>query len=239
MAARVNGTPPRQAGLLDPAALTGPVWVVAPHPDDEALGCGALIAALTDAGQEVWALLLSDGGFSHPASAAYPRERLVRTRLAEWRAGLAVLGVPAERTAALGFPDGALAGHAQEIQEAARAAFRAAPPATVLLPWGRDPHPDHRAAWATLHAALPGPCRVLLYTVWLQERGQEGDWPAPGEARTLTFPPSGWADRKAAAIAAHATQLGTITDDPGGFTLAPDMIARAVREPETYFEVNP
>ena len=85
---------------LDPLALPGPVWVVAPHPDDEALGCGALLAALAQARREVWALLLTDGGFSHPASQLYPRSRLSATRLAEWRAGLSVLGVPPARTAA-------------------------------------------------------------------------------------------------------------------------------------------
>ncbi|MFC6619342.1 PIG-L deacetylase family protein [Deinococcus radiophilus] len=40
---------------LNPATLSGPVWVVAPHPDDEALGCGALLAALVAQGTEVWA----------------------------------------------------------------------------------------------------------------------------------------------------------------------------------------
>ena len=232
MAALVTGA------ALDPGTLAGPVWVIAPHPDDEALGCGALIAALTDAGTEVWALLLSDGGFSHPASATYPRERLARTRLDEWRRGLGTLGVPATRTVALGFPDGALSANAGAVGTAARAAFRAAPPTTALLPWKRDPHPDHRATWDPLRGALPASCRVLGYTVWLQERGQDADWPAPGEAHPWTFPPDQWAERKAAAIAAHATQLGAITDDPSGFTLAPGMVFRAVQDPETYLEVT-
>ncbi|MCY1704087.1 PIG-L deacetylase family protein [Deinococcus sp. SL84] len=219
---------------LDPARLPGPVWVVAPHPDDEALGCGALLAALSNLGTEVWALLLTDGGFSHPDSREYPRERLAATRLDEWRTGLATLGVPPERTRALGFPDGALAGvPAPAVTQAVQRAFTASPPALVLLPWRRDPHPAHRAAWAPVCAATDA--AVLGYSVWLTERGAEPDWPAAAEATALTFATGPYAACKAAAIAAHATQLGAITDDPGGFTLAPEMVARAVAGPELYF----
>ena len=225
---------------LNPRTLPGPVWVVAPHPDDEALGCGSLICALTDLGQEVWALLLTDGGFSHPASRAYPRPRLGELRLSEWRAGLARLGVPAGRTRTLGLPDGALSGcDPAEVRAGATRAFAAAPPGTVLLPWGRDPHPDHRAAWELVGAALPGGVRRLAYTVWLSERGVPADWPAPGEALAWSFEVGPARSRKAAAVAAHATQLGLITDDPAGFTLAPRMVERALAGPELYFEVLP
>ncbi|WP_261664978.1 PIG-L deacetylase family protein [Deinococcus sp. Marseille-Q6407] len=219
---------------LNASRLQGPVWVVAPHPDDEALGCGALLAALTAQQTEVWALLLTDGGFSHPGSQAYPRERLVAARLAEWRRGLDLLGVPEERTRALGFPDGQLAEvPVATVTQAVQQAFQAAPPALVLLPWQRDPHPDHRAAWAPVRAASPAP--VLGYSVWLTERGAGPDWPSAAEAQALSFDTAPYAAHKAAAIAAHATQLGTITDDPGGFTLAPEMVVRAVAGPELYF----
>ncbi|WP_288434321.1 PIG-L deacetylase family protein [uncultured Deinococcus sp.] len=221
---------------LDPLALPGPVWVAAPHPDDEALGCGALLAALTAAGREVWALLLTDGGFSHPGSREFPRSRLAAEREREWRAGLAELGVLPGRTRALGLPDGALARcDPAEVGRLARAAFAAAPPATLLLPWRRDPHPDHRAAWGPLTAACAG-ARVLGYAVWLAERGAGTDWPAPAEARAWSLEVGGHHAAKARAVAAHATQLGRVTDDPGGFTLAPEMVRRALAGPELYFE---
>ncbi|GGL98695.1 PIG-L deacetylase family protein [Deinococcus aerophilus] len=225
---------------LDPRTLPGPVWVVAPHPDDEALGCGALLCALTDLGQEVWALLLTDGGFSHPASRAYPRPRLGELRLHEWRSGLAQLGVPPDRTRALGLLDGALSGYDPvEVREAVGRAFAAAPPGTVLMPWSRDPHPDHRAAWKLVGAAVSSEARRLAYTVWLPERGGPADWPAPNEATPWRFAVGAARSRKAAAVAAHATQLGLITDDPAGFTLAPGMVERALDGPELYFEVLP
>lgn len=219
---------------LNPATLSGPVWVVAPHPDDEALGCGALLAALVAQGTEVWALLLTDGGFSHPGSRTYPRVRLAALRLEEWRRGLQVLGISPERSAALGLPDGALAAvPPEQVTAAVRRAFQLAPPALVLLPWQRDPHPDHRAAWEPVRAAWNTP--VLGYSVWLTGRGAAADWPVAAEAQVLTFDVTPHRRTKAAAIAAHRSQLGLIQDDPSGFTLSAEMVDRALTGPELYF----
>lgn len=223
------------AAPLDPRTVGGPVWVVAPHPDDEALGCGALLAALGDLGTECWALLITDGGFSHPHSPSHPRLVLAAARHAEWQAGLGRLGLPAGRTRALNLPDGALdLEPAAGVQAQVAAAFAAAPPATVLLPWRRDSHPDHRATWAPVVAAAGA--RLLGYSVWLDERGEAADWPQPGEARTWAFETGQWRERKAQAIGCHRTQLGALSDDPDGFLLDPAMVQRALSGPERYFE---
>ncbi|MDV6376221.1 PIG-L deacetylase family protein [Deinococcus arenicola] len=222
---------------LDPGTLLGPVWIVSPHPDDEVLGCAALIAALTDLGREVHALLITDGGLSHPNSRAYPHAHLTHTRLAEWRTGLEVMGVPEERTAALNLPDGMLEEvDPAQIQHRVRQAFAAAPPATLVLPWRRDPHPDHRATWRPVWEAAPPSARRLEYAVWLPERGDADAWPTTQEVRTWTLDTGAARLRKAQAIAAHVTQMGGIPDDPDGFTLAPQMVERALSGPELYFE---
>lgn len=233
------GDPLSGASPLDPRTLPGPVWVVSPHPDDEALGCAALIAALADLGREVHALLITDGGFSHPSSRAFPRAHLARTRLGEWRAGLALLGVPAGRTHTLGLLDGELEGmDPAVVQQAVAQAFAPAPPATLLLPWRRDPHPDHRAAWGPVCGAAPHSARRLEYAVWLPERGEAADWPAAHEARVWTVAVGAARGLKAQAIAAHVTQLGGVPDDPDGFTLPPQMVERALAGPELYVEAT-
>jgi LmbE family N-acetylglucosaminyl deacetylase len=231
--------------VLSPASLTGPVWVIAPHPDDESLGCGGLLADLTDLGTPTWALLLTDGGASHPASADWPRERLARQRLAEWHAALDLLGLPPERRAALNLPDSRLpfldAAQATSAVAAIRAALAQAAPATVLLPWRRDPHPDHRAAHALILAALEEwpAARRLEYTVWLSERAEAEDLPKPGEAEVWSADVRRQSARKEAAIRCHHSQLGgLIHDDPGGFVLPEDMIGRAVSGPERLLEVR-
>ena len=228
---------------LAPVSLAGPVWVVAPHPDDESLGVGGLVAELTDLGTEVWAMLLTDGGASHPGSVAWTRERLAAGRLSEWQAALDLLGVAPTRRVALGLPDGALPypGDGEAAVELIRKALVVAPPNTVLLPWRRDPHPDHRAAHALMMAALgSGPAaRCLEYTVWLPERGGADDQPRPGEARHFAVLLPQQRARKEAAVRAHRSQLGQLVqDDPGGFTLQEDMIRRAVDAHETLLEVR-
>ena len=50
--------------------------VVAPHPDDESLACGGLIAEARAQGRLVRVVIVSDGTGSHPASKAYPNARL-------------------------------------------------------------------------------------------------------------------------------------------------------------------
>ncbi len=233
------------AQTLLPASLAGPVWVVAPHPDDESLGCGGLLAELARLNIETWALLLTDGSASHPSSAQWPAARLAAHRLAEWHAGLDLLGLGRERRLALGLPDGALplpedAGGAQAAA-AVRQAFEAAPPATVLLPWRRDPHPDHRTAHQLVVEALTAfpDARQLEYTVWLPERAAEGDRPELGEARAWQVPVGRQLAKKEAAIRTHRSQLGQlITDDPGGFVLPEAMVRRALTSYERLLEVR-
>ncbi|WP_407541735.1 PIG-L deacetylase family protein (plasmid) [Deinococcus radiomollis] len=233
------------AAALAPSSLAGPVWVIAPHPDDESLGCGGLLAELTDLGTPTWALLLSDGGASHPASADWPRDRLARQRLAEWHAGLDLLGLHRDRRLALNLPDGRLPFPWQEGGAATVAAIRSAlalaAPATVLLPWRRDPHPDHQAAHVLISSALEEwpAARRLEYTVWLSERAESADLPQPGEATVWSAEVRRQAGRKDAAIRCHASQLGgLIHDDPTGFVLQEDMIRRAVSGQEVLLEVR-
>lgn len=48
-----------------------PFIVVAPHPDDESLGCGGLIAEACRQGLRGKVVIVSDGAGSHPNSKAY------------------------------------------------------------------------------------------------------------------------------------------------------------------------
>lgn len=50
------------------------VTVLAPHPDDESLGCGGALAAAVESGQDVTVVALTDGSGSHPKSKEFPPE---------------------------------------------------------------------------------------------------------------------------------------------------------------------
>jgi len=74
----------------------GKTLVVAPHPDDESLGCGGAIALLREFESEVKILVLSDGTLSHPNSVKFPPEKLRETREREMLHALEILGVAAD-----------------------------------------------------------------------------------------------------------------------------------------------
>ena len=75
----------------------GCALILAPHPDDESLGCGGLIAESCMRDQPPVLVVLTDGTGSHPLSAAYPASRLRALRRAETRKAVACLGLPPRR----------------------------------------------------------------------------------------------------------------------------------------------
>ena len=77
----------------DVPARWGTTLVVAPHPDDESLGCGGAIALLRQQEQTVQVLFVSDGSMSHPNSQKYSAEARRDLREQEARNALAILGV--------------------------------------------------------------------------------------------------------------------------------------------------
>ncbi|WP_216912330.1 PIG-L deacetylase family protein, partial [Nocardia noduli] len=59
----------RRLPTVDPAEFaTAPLQIIAPHPDDEVLGVGALAAYLTDADVSVSIIAVTDGEASLPGS---------------------------------------------------------------------------------------------------------------------------------------------------------------------------
>ena len=232
------------------AAGLGATVVVAPHPDDEALGCGGLLALLHQLGQPTAAVLVSDGSMSHPNSRQFSAAARTAVRTAEFRHALTLLGADAAEPLLLKLPDGRVPAHAAEpgfSQAVAqlRAFLVQHRAATVLVPWRRDPHPDHRATAALVQAALatlPQLPRCLEYVVWAWERAAPADLPTPADqVRGFRLDVSAAAERKQRAIAAHRSQLapGVFTDDPAGFLLAPAMLAHFAGPFEVYFEAEP
>ncbi len=227
---------------------SGGVLVLAPHPDDESLGCGGLLAALAEAGRPARVVVVSDGAASHPNSRTHPPDRLRALRREETVAALAALGLGPERLALLGLPDGGVPGAGPGFDAAVTAIANLArrdpsPPAAVLATWRHDTHPDHVAVAAMGRAvAAELDCRALFYPVWGLRflHPTMGPAPAPamrGPARGTRLDVTATLDRKRRAVAAHRSQTTPlIADDPEGFILVPAVLNVMLRPFELFLE---
>lgn len=229
--------PLRPAGY---AATLGRTVVVAPHADDESLACGGLLALLARQGVRAHVVVVTDGAASHPGSTAFPPDRLAALRDAEVRHAVRILG-HGERTHALGLPDGATPAPGTPAFDAAAEALRRLladlAPETVVVPWRRDPHPDHVATWQLAHAARVPSARWIEVPVWAWHRGDAGTAPRADEATAWRLDVSSVLGVKATAVAAHASQTtGLIADSPDGFVLTPALLAPFERPWELFLD---
>ena len=221
----------------------GPLLVVAPHPDDETLGCGGLIALALRRGLRVHTVFVTDGGASHPNSAAWSRQRLAERREREAAEALRRLGAGAQPRTFLRLKDADMPARGSPAHARAAAALAAVlrdlSPGLALLPWRRDPHRDHRDTWRLAMDAIAASGQapeILEYAIWLDELGRPGDRPRAGEMEKVRVDVSAGLDAKRHAIEAHESQLGgLITDDPTGFALGPATVARLTGQWEVFW----
>jgi LmbE family N-acetylglucosaminyl deacetylase len=142
--------------------------VFAPHPDDEALGCGGSILRKIQAGGEVWIVFMTDGAASHPGM--LPQGELVATRRREAIEAAAHLGLSADRVTFLDFPDHALDASRSAAIDRVRALIALHAPDDVLVPHAADRLPDHVETNRVVAEAIRSgsePVRVFEYPVWL------------------------------------------------------------------------
>lgn len=219
------------------------IVVVAPHPDDESLGCGGMIAAARAQGRDVRVVIVSDGAASHPRSRSHPPDRLRALRRREVLGAGSILGLDAGALTFLELPDTAVPADGPLAEAAARAiaaVARDCDAGALAVTSDLDPHCDHAAAAQIARRAarlLPG-CSLYAYPVWV--------WGLPAEAWLEATPPRGlrldvarFRSLKQRAIAAHASQAGgVIGDDPSAFVLQPEMIERCSGRYETFVELS-
>lgn len=180
------------------------VLVVAPHPDDEVLGCGGAIARHTDCGDDVHILVVTRAD-----PELYPDDDEDDFRQ-EVKAAHHLLGVAS--TTYLDFPAPRLdtiAGY--RLADAIAQVIRQVQPHTIYLPHHGDLHTDHQRVYqATLVASRPiNGCSVRQLLCY--ETLSETDW-SPTRADSV-FIPSVFIDiehhlaTKLKAMACYSTEL--------------------------------
>ncbi|WP_110693676.1 PIG-L deacetylase family protein [Salinicola halophyticus] len=152
------------------------VVVVAPHPDDEVLGCGALLQQCHALGRELLMISVTDGTGSHPDSTRWPPERLAATRPEESQRALVCLGLDDIETIRLRLPD------TQVATETAELAFRLhkvlRDDDVIVTTWRGDGHADHEAVGEVCAKLLKESQRTLLeMPIWMWH------WATPDDPR--------------------------------------------------------
>lgn len=218
--------------------VPGTAMILAPHPDDESLGCGGLIAACCAAGRPPLVVIMTDGAASHPHSSAWPATRLRTQRRGETLRAVACLGLSARRVVFLNLPDTRApheGGPFARVVSALGWLARRHGCTTVFAPWRADPHCDHEATWKTGVALCQHHgFRLWVYPVW--------GWLVAGDTELDATPPRGvrldispYREAKAQAVRMHESQYGgLVTDDPTGFTLPEALIEALVTDYEVF-----
>jgi LmbE family N-acetylglucosaminyl deacetylase len=211
----------------EPNSPRAPVLVLAPHPDDEVLGCSRLMQRVSGSGGALVIVWLTDGGGSHGPLPADEHENLVRRRQAEARAGVQALGVVPQALHFLDYPDGYLAEHIAAAGSAVAAICRRHGIHTVAVTDKNDGHPDHRAAYAiAMRLSVP---QVLSYPISTRFDGHAYAPPAT----TLAIAPDANGGKRRALLQ-HASQM----EASALYPLTPAAIARFCTEPEFFLPVR-
>lgn len=216
--------------MLTGARVERVLFVIA-HPDDAEFWAAGTIAQWTDADVAVTYYVLTDGE-NGSRDLGIPADQIPSVRRAEQEKAAELLGVSGVRFAGLG--EGQIDPGSRELHEQLVRVIRQVRPQLVVT-WSpernwarfRSCHPDHLAAGeATLRAIYPDAGNRLALRSLYENEGLDG-WTV-AEAWLLNSPDvnryvditDGFA-RKAAAVAAHRSQIGNRRD------LAGELRARA------------
>jgi LmbE family N-acetylglucosaminyl deacetylase len=207
--------------------------VVAPHPDDELLACGGLLAKQLAGAGRALVIGVTDGEASHAGAADWDATQLARSRGVERVQGLRHLAGRQVDIIRLRLPDGQVIQHADKLYRTLMCLLQ--PSDVVVSTWRLDGHPDHEiTGWSAARACLLVGCQLLEAPVWMWHWASPEDVRVPWH-RLVAMPLSSWAmNRKQHAVTAHTTQL----QDRGaglGAVLGPAIVERAARDTEYFF----
>ncbi|WP_245672711.1 PIG-L deacetylase family protein [Aldersonia kunmingensis] len=222
---------------FDPAKRPHHLVVVAPHPDDETLGAGGLMATCRARGIPVLPVAVTDGEASHPRHPSWTPKVLAAQRIEETRRALATLGVTTTPIR-LGLPDGAVTAHESALTAAIAGLLTDLGDGVwCATTWRRDGHPDHDATGRAAAAACASAGgRLLEFPLWMWHWAVPGDPTVPWtRARSVRLSPH-CHRTKSAAIGHFRSQTESPPGDPDHPpVLGEHVLAHWRRTSETLF----
>jgi LmbE family N-acetylglucosaminyl deacetylase len=151
-----------------------PAMIIAPHPDDEVLGCGGLIARKRAEDTGVSVVYLTDGESAHKDCCITAPAEIASARRSLAAAAGELLGLREDDMSWLHLPDGGIPRRdAPEFGAAVAglaALMKRIQPQEVYAPHFLDYSTDHEAAIEIVQAALnevDHHCELFYYSVWM------------------------------------------------------------------------
>jgi LmbE family N-acetylglucosaminyl deacetylase len=230
--------------------------VLAAHPDDETIGCGATIARKRAAGTPVTVVVATDGRYS-TRSYRVSEGELAAIRVEELRRAADVLCVSAPDVVVLPHDDLSLVLSMETlVSELEELVAHRGIPDEIFVTSARDGHPDHVAlneAARQLRRVVGEECRFLEYQTWYWYAG-------PGRSgassrlrrwwrtfrrlarsaratRAVKVSTRGFLGDKRRALACYASQTTNLTGEPGWQTLPAEFLACFLGAWEVFFPV--
>jgi LmbE family N-acetylglucosaminyl deacetylase len=139
------------------------VVVVGAHPDDETALAGGTMALLSAQGSHIVVVLATAGEGTKGSDLG--TDEIRTKRVAE--AGEACRIIGAGEPVVLGYPDGSVAEHINDLVTDLSRIIAHERPQLVFAPWWLDDHPDHKAvAEAVIKADIPDGVMVWFGEIW-------------------------------------------------------------------------
>lgn len=148
-------------------SLTDKTVIIAPHPDDEVIGCAGLIQALVERGTPPHVIILTGGEGSHRGCCNTSAEEIIAARHQLTLKAAATLGLPESHFHCLHYPDGGVALEHPETERLRQLLLLLAPDA-LFVPHRGEGWSDHlQAAEITKHLLRGHNVSIYEYCVWM------------------------------------------------------------------------
>lgn len=141
--------------------------IIAPHPDDETIGCSGLIQQLISKGQRVDVIYMTGGGKSHSGCCNIGEAILIAHRRELARKSASILGIPQENLHFLDYPDGGIAFDCRET-ERLKPLLGELKPNAVFIPHKGEGWSDHIESGNIVKSLLEDNevVEIYEYCVW-------------------------------------------------------------------------
>jgi LmbE family N-acetylglucosaminyl deacetylase len=213
--------------------------VLAPHPDDETLGCGATIMRKLAAGTPVQVIIAADGNWYRSGKLSVNAVNEIREE--EARRACAILGLPCENITFLRFEDCRLADHRGLLRARLFDILDTMNPEEIFVSSIIDNHPDHRVL-AELGRELAQARRdrfpvLYEYPIWFWD---PRIWRVTRllQLRTRIVRTEEFRTRKREAIAAYRSQVTNMLGETRRAPLRRGFLRQFLQAEEIFFEIS-